>query len=81
MALPDHCVATYIALSYQTRELVLRTDAEKAVREVRKPLSDRHETIIRAAAKAVASRGHEGDAKLADSLLGVLASLQSGGAS
>jgi hypothetical protein len=35
MTLPDHCVATYIALAYQTRELVLRADADKALTALR----------------------------------------------
>jgi hypothetical protein len=40
-------------------------------------LSEKHECVIRLAAKAVVNRGHDGDAKLADSLIGVLAHLKS----
>jgi hypothetical protein len=43
---------------------------------VASPLSEKHECVIRLAAKAVVNRGHEGDAKLADSLIGVLAHLK-----
>jgi hypothetical protein len=50
---------------------------QAAVREVQHVLSVKHEGVMRLAAKAIHNRGHEGDARLADSLLGVLAHLKS----
>ena len=39
-------------------------------------VSKKHELVLRAAAAAIKQRGHEGDARLADSVLGVLSALQ-----
>jgi hypothetical protein len=41
-------------------------------------LNDKHIAVLRKAASAVKDRGHEGDARLADSVLGIVASLTAG---
>ncbi len=60
------------SLTDEIRELRGKSAAPVAQGEAL-TLSDKHQLVIRKAADAVRDRGHSGDARLADSLMGILA--------